>query len=211
MKRLLLCMSPGLLLDGLCELIQGTTGFQVIGKVSDLLQLAELDSRQIPDYQIISSELLHSSSVCRKLTHRFRKSYEACGKIVILIDRNDEILLEHFNSFGFSGFIFERSDFSESIQSLLAMDNGAVYLPSFVAERQSRGSYGQIPRKSLTPREKEVLQLISMGESSKEIASDLGIAPSTVDVYRKRLFTKLQVSSVAELTKYAVRTGLTAL
>lgn len=204
-------MSPGLLLDGLCELIQGTTGFQVIGKVSDLLQLAELDSRQIPDYQIISSELLHSSSVCRKLTHRFRKSYEACGKIVILIDRNDEILLEHFNSFGFSGFIFERSDFSESIQSLLAMDNGAVYLPSFVAERQSRGSYGQIPRKSLTPREKEVLQLISMGESSKEIASDLGIAPSTVDVYRKRLFTKLQVSSVAELTKYAVRTGLTAL
>ncbi len=131
---------------------------------------------------------------------------------VILIERNDEVMLEQFHTFGFQGFVFEQATYREFEQALLALHQGAVYLPSFVAEKQSyHAGFGKFPRASLTARETQVLQRISMGETSKEISAHLGIAVSTVDVYRKRLLTKLDVHSVAELTKYALRMELTAL
>ena len=64
---------------------------------------------------------------------------------------------------------------------------------------------------ALSPREAEVLRLIAEGESSKSIAERLGIAPSTVDTYRRQIMDKVNLRTIAELTKYAVRAGLTKL
>jgi DNA-binding NarL/FixJ family response regulator len=66
------------------------------------------------------------------------------------------------------------------------------------------------PPKPLTPREREVLQLLAEGKASKEIATILSIAVPTVETHRRQLMTKLHLRSVAELTKFAIREGLTS-
>jgi DNA-binding NarL/FixJ family response regulator len=66
-----------------------------------------------------------------------------------------------------------------------------------------------IPAQELTPREREVLQLLAEGLASKEIAARLEVAVSTIESHRKQIMDKLGLRSVAELTKYAIRTGLT--
>ena len=66
------------------------------------------------------------------------------------------------------------------------------------------------PAKPLTPREREVLQLLAEGKSSKEIAATLSIALPTVETHRRQLMDKLGMRTIAELTKYAIREGLTS-
>ncbi len=215
MKTVVLFRRPGLLLDGLAGLFARSRDFELIKKEHSLQEFSSCFQGIPPNYIIIGSGLLHSAQVCKECMNIIkRSSLQALSNtifMVILIERNDQVLIEHYHSFGFHGFIFEQARFGELEQSLRALYRGAVYLPSFVAEQQSDGVYGRLPRAVLTNREIQVLQRISMGESSKEIAANLGIAVSTVDVYRKHLLTKLQLHSVAELTKYAVRMGLTAL
>jgi DNA-binding NarL/FixJ family response regulator len=67
------------------------------------------------------------------------------------------------------------------------------------------------PHDQLSPREREVLQLIAEGLSSKEVAVRLGVAVSTIETHRKQIMSKLEVRSVAGLTKFAIRSGLTSL
>ena len=188
----------------------------MIGRSNELESLKRWLEGIPPSFLIIGSSLLGSATACRKavaLIDSCKKRFSADSvHTVILIERNDEVMLEQFHSFGFQGFVFEQASYEEFEQALMALHQGAVYLPSFVAEKQSYYvGFGKFPRAALTPRETQVLQRISMGETSKEISAHLGIAVSTVDVYRKRLLTKLDVHSVAELTKYALRMELTAL
>ncbi|MCF7934536.1 MAG: response regulator transcription factor [Spirochaetia bacterium] len=215
MKTVQLFHRQGLLLDGLTGLFARSQEFELIRREQTLDDLPSCLHGIPPNFIIIGSGLLHSASACRSCMHTIGQctTDPVSDHIltVIMIERNDQVLLEHFHSLGFHGFVFEQGRFSELEQSLRALYHGAVYLPSFVAEQQSDGVYGRLPKRVLTQRETQVLQRISMGECSKEIATNLGIAVSTVDVYRKRLLTKLQLRSVAELTKYAVRMGLTAL
>ena len=67
------------------------------------------------------------------------------------------------------------------------------------------------PRGELSPREREVLQVLAEGMTSKEIAAKLDVAVSTIETHRKQIMAKLELRSVAELTKFAIRTGLTTL
>jgi DNA-binding NarL/FixJ family response regulator len=67
------------------------------------------------------------------------------------------------------------------------------------------------PRSELSPREREVLQLLAEGMTSKEIAGKLDLAVSTIETHRKQIMAKLELRSVAELTKFAIRTGITTL
>jgi DNA-binding NarL/FixJ family response regulator len=66
------------------------------------------------------------------------------------------------------------------------------------------------PRRPLSTREREVVQLVAEGKSSKEIATTLGLAVSTIETHRRQIMEKLELRSIAELTKYAIREGLTS-
>lgn len=215
MKTLILFEKKGLLLDGLAGLFAQSNDFELIRKEQSLSRLADTLKGIPPNFIIIGSSLLDSAHVCEECVACIQRASKVFDKgiihTVVLIEQNDQIFLDHYHAFGFHGFIFEQTRFSELEQSLKALYQGAFYLPSLVAERQAQGLYGLMQHSKLTRRELQVLQRISMGSSSKEISANLGIAVSTVDVYRKRLLTKIGVHSVAELTKYAVKMGLTAL
>jgi DNA-binding NarL/FixJ family response regulator len=94
---------------------------------------------------------------------------------------------------------------------------GRTYLCPLVAgvvvQTLVRASHAVQPARSpvLTPREREVLQLLAEGKSTKQIAGTLGVSVKTVETHRSRIMDKLDVHSVPELTKYAIREGLTSL
>ena len=116
---------------------------------------------------------------------------------------------------GASGYIPKESAFDELEKALDAVTAGRVYLsPSVsggVVEDVTGGDGGETAFSRLSPREREVLQLLAEGKATKEVARHLHVSVKTVETHRKNLMGKLDLQSVAELTKYALREGLTAL
>src|ERR1051325_6365360 len=127
---------------------------------------------------------------------------------------------------GAAGYLLTSSAATELIEAVRVITSGHSYvspaivhimLDNFVEGAQvgtapSRRTPPGFPAvKPLTAREREVLQLLSEGKSSKEIAARLGVATPTVDSHRRQIMDKLGLRTIAELTKYAIRQGLTSL
>ena len=121
---------------------------------------------------------------------------------------------------GAQGYVVKNSASEELIHALHAVAAGNSYLSPAVGELSPHGSdphwsqaSGIEPRshKALSPREREVLQLVADGKSSKDVATELGVAVSTVETHRRQIMDKLELRTIAELTKYAIREGLTSI
>jgi len=115
---------------------------------------------------------------------------------------------------GAAGFLLKDAASTELIEALRQVASGRSYASEAVSWVVVGGLFGpQRPsqRLRLTPREREVLQLLSEGKASKEIASHLAVAVTTIETHRRKIMDKLNLRSTAELTKFAIREGLTSL
>jgi two-component system response regulator NreC len=138
-------------------------------------------------------------------------------KIVALSMHHHEQFVSGMFMAGASGYLLKDCSVEELTAAIRAATKGEVYLSPGVASvviknyvRHLKKSDKAIPP-ILTPRESEILQLVSEGKTSKKIASIMHISTKTVDTHRRHIMDKLAVSSIAELTKYAIRSGLTSL
>lgn len=118
---------------------------------------------------------------------------------------------------GAAAYLVKTSAAEQLIQAVDAVVAGQAFLSPEVATvavehlgLRNPGAPGRPPANSLTERQREVLRLLAEGKSSKEIAKDLGVATRTVESHRRDIMRKLDLHSVAELVKYAIREGLTA-
>jgi DNA-binding NarL/FixJ family response regulator len=118
---------------------------------------------------------------------------------------------------GANGYLLKESAFEELVFCIRSVTKNQVYLsPSIAGDIVKDYSRRVSESKSghalvLTPREREVLQLMAEGSTTKEIAGRLGVSVKTIETYRKRIMDRLDLHSVAELTKYAIREGITSL
>lgn len=117
---------------------------------------------------------------------------------------------------GAAGYVVKDTPFDELVLAIRAVVNGKLYLSPQIADgvlhdyRRCVPSSASPDFSSLSAREREVLQLIAEGKSTKEIASVLFVSKKTVDTHRAHILEKLHASSVAELVKHAIREGLTS-
>lgn len=137
-------------------------------------------------------------------------------KVIGLSMHTDRRFVSEMLKAGAVGFVSKDSAFEELVQAIRAVEGGQVYLsPSaagvVVDDYVRAGQREASAFSSLTAREREVLQLMSEGRSTKQIAMDLGVSTKTVETHRRQIMEKLELYSVAELTKYAIREGLTTL
>jgi len=137
-------------------------------------------------------------------------------QVIALSTHSDRRFVNEMIKAGASGYVVKTAASTELLRAIRAVVQGQSYLCPEVAAGVMRASAEDPQQRGfrlpeLTRREREVLKLIAEGHRTAGIASRLHLAPTTVDVHRRNLMRKLELHSVAELTKYALREGLTEL
>jgi DNA-binding NarL/FixJ family response regulator len=136
--------------------------------------------------------------------------------IVMSMHRDSHFVLSALEA-GAAGYLLKDSAFEELVVALNSVSQGYIYLSPAVAEvvvkagLKNTSSVRKIRPKNVSSREREVLQLLVEGKSTKDIAATLYVSVKTIETHRTQIMKKLNLNSIAELTKYAVREGVTSL
>lgn len=202
-----------LLREGLRALLE-REGFQVVAEADNGRSAVQLAKKLKPDIVItdIGMPDLNGIEATKKMSTEAPRS-----KVLALSMHTESRFVLGVLEAGASGYLLKDAAFEELSNAIQAVLKGQIYLsPAItgVVLRQSIGVPGSGPRTDasmLSKREREVLQLIAEGKSTKQVAATLYVSVKTVETHRKQIMDKLGIHSIAELTKYAVREGLTPL
>jgi len=210
--RVLLVDDHTLFRQGLRTLLEKHGAFEVVGEAEDGRTAVKLVEQMHPDVVVmdIAMKGLNGIEATRQVRQRFPRT-----QVVMLSMHLLESYVRQALEAGASAYLLKSAAGSELIAALDNVRNGGSYFSGPVSRMIVEGYLetnraAQVEKVSLlTPREKEVLQLIAEGNSYKEIASALKISPKTVGQHRDRLMQKLHCRRTAELVKFALREGLT--
>jgi DNA-binding NarL/FixJ family response regulator len=212
--KVLLADDHRLLIDGLRSLLAKRPDLEIVGVAKDGLEAVDLATRYRPDILLLDISMpgLNGIDAARQI---LRDS--PYTKIIMLSMHDDRRFIQESLRVGARGYLLKESAAAEVIAAINAVERGQLFFSSSVREQILRDYVdliqdGDGPSASpLSPREREVLQLLAEGKSTKEIAGVLSVSVKTVESHRKQTMDKLSLYSVAELTKYAIREGLTQL
>ena len=212
--RILLADDHKILRSGIRGLLESEPNIRVVAEAEDGRTAVKLSHDLAPDVILmdISMHDMNGIEATRQIVGNSSKS-----KVIILSMHSGQKFVADVFKAGASGYLLKDCDFSEILSAIRAAVSGETYLCPQIAT-VLRDDYLQrifqtetAPASALTPREREVLQLMAEGKSTKEIAYSFNLSVKTVEVHRQRIMEKLDIHSVAELTKYAIREGLTPL
>lgn len=210
--RVVIADDHQLLRAGLRSLLE-EQGFEVVGESENGRGAANLVRKIKPDALIIDINMPILNGI--EATRLVRKQAPQV-KVIVLSMLSDSRSIFQALAAGASGYLLKDSAFDEMVLALRAVLRGQTYLSPAVAHVVVQNSLSAAPPDmvkccSISGREREVLQLVAEGRPTREIAAVLFISVKTVETHRKQIMDKLNVHSVAELTKYAVREGITSL
>lgn len=212
--RVLIADDHKILRDGLRTLLDKEPAIEVLGEASDGRSAVQLARELNPDVVIMDIGMpgLNGIDATRQVLADVPGT-----RVLALSMHSDKRYVTQMLQAGASGYLLKDSAFGELTTAIRTVMSERVYLsPSLTdlvvrdyVEHMSATDGSEKPL--LSPREREVLQLLAEGKSTKLIASDLSISVKTVETHRKQIMNKLDMHSIAELTKYAVREGITEL
>jgi len=200
--------------EGLKSLLAGEKGLDVVGEASDGRDAVELTEALRPDVVVMDIGMPGLGGI--EATRRIRAETPGARVLALSMHRDRRFIAGMFGA-GASGYLLKDAAYEELVCAVRAVDAGKTYLSSgiqdlVVADYAERlREVDSTPGGALTDREREVVQLLAEGVSAKETAARLGISVKTVETHRQHAMEKVGVRSVAELTKYAIREGLTSL
>ena len=212
--RILLVDDHAIIRQGLSSLLEKQPDIEVVGGVEDGRQAVDSARKLAPDLVImdISMPNLNGIDATRKIAE------EISGvKIIALSIHSSRRFVTEMLKAGASGYILKDCLFDELMGAIKTVLGGGIYLSPKITDVviddyvQRLSKQGQPNEPTLSDREREVLQLLAEGKSTKQIALSLHVSTKTIESNRRNIMGKLSINSVAELTKYAVREGLTQL
>jgi DNA-binding NarL/FixJ family response regulator len=211
--RVLMADDHSLILAGLRKLVEEEC--EVVGEVEDGRTLIEEAQRLKPDLILldISMPLLNGLEAARQL----RKLVPDSRLIFLTMHASPTYATEAFQA-GASGYLLKRSAASELSQAIKFVLQGKHYVTPLITKdvldlvfKPSTGEKGEAKSTALTPRQREVLQLVAEGRGTKEIATILSVSVKTVEFHKSRIMQQLDLHTTADLTKYAITHGITGL
>lgn len=211
--KVLLADDHQIIRDGLRSLLTNEPDIEVVGEANDGRAAVEMTQRLKPDIVVMDITMPGLNGI--EATRQVR-AISSDIKVLALSMHADKRFVAGVLHAGASGYVLKNCAFRELIQAIHTVAVNQTYLSPTIADIvvESYVRHSPLPASSLsglTPREREVLQLIAEGLTLKKIAATLCVSPKTIETHREQIMRKLNASSVAELTKYAVREGLTSL
>ncbi len=211
MIRMLLADDHTLFREGLRALFASEGDIEVVGEAEDGEEAVRKASELRPD--VVVMDILMPVLDGIEATRRIRAALPEV-KVLVLSMYDDEEHVQRLLAAGASGCMLKRATSDELVRSLREVVAGGIALDPAVAAKVVKDYVRRVQREQeappgeLTPRELEVLRLVAEGHSNQAVAERLGLSRKTVDVHRTNLMRKLDLHSVTEIVKYALRRGL---
>jgi DNA-binding NarL/FixJ family response regulator len=209
-KRLLLADDHALMLDGLTRLLGGE--FEVVGTAANGRILLDEAKRLKPDVIVLDVGMPEMNGI--EAARRLAKSLPT-ARIVFATQQLAPAYLHAAFAAGARGYVAKQSATTELVTAIHSALADRYYVTPLAGEEAARASArnpeenpAELFGNKLTPRQREVLQLVAEGKSTKEISSILNISIKTVEFHRNSLMDELGLRSIAELTRYAVSQGI---
>lgn len=212
MTRIVIANSQSILRDGLTALLDGEADVAVVGQAADGIECVQVVARLLPEIVLMDVCLpgLNGIEATRRVLSRCPQV-----KVICLDSPHSHASMRAVIDAGARGFLPRSCTFQELVRAIRAVGANQMYLSPTISQRligQYRASRGDGSAFTLlTSREREITQLLSEGLSTKEIAARLHVSIKTVGTHREHIMLKLSLRGIAELTRYAIREGLSAL
>lgn len=199
---------------GLSALLQTQEGWEICAEASDGREAVEKAKQLNPDFVILDIGMPNLNGLAA--TRQLAQHDPNCKIIVLTVTDTDQVIREALDA-GARGFVLKSDAVWDLISAIEALQRGQMFftprvnemvLAAFL-EKRAAAPRGMPPKFStLTPREKEVIQLLAEGKSSKEVASFLNLSTKTAETHRSNIMRKLGFHSIRDLVLYAVKNNI---
>jgi two-component system, NarL family, response regulator NreC len=193
------------------HVLEGHPRIKVVGEGSTGLEAVELARAHHPDVILLDMVMPEMNGI--EAAYQIRQM-DPRIRLMVVSMYSDELYVRQALRVGMKGYVLKDALDLDLSQAVLTVAQGQTYLSPRVAAvlydviREGREATNDDPYQLLTQRERQILQMVAEGRSSKEIAQSLGTSPKTIAVHRSNLMQKLDIHSAAELALYAVKRGL---
>jgi DNA-binding NarL/FixJ family response regulator len=205
--RVLLCDDHPLLRQGLRALLE-REGFAVAGEGANGTEAVQLARQLRPDVAVLDLSMprLSGLEAARMI---IAEGYARSGVVLLTVHREDHYVLEALRA-GIRGYVLKSQAPEEVAEAIRQVSRGGIYLSAGLSEVLLDAYVNQKEpvEDPLSPRERQVLQLVAEGKTTKEVATVLNISVKTADSHRTRLMKKLDIHETAGLVRYAIRRGV---
>ena len=212
--KILLAEDHKIVRDGLRTLIDSEPGMEVVAEAEDGRSAVRLAEELSPDVIIMDIAMpdMNGIDATRLIIHENPRV-----RVIALSMYSDRRFVSGMLEAGASGYLLKDCAFEELVRAIRSVISNQTYLSPKIAGIVVSRYIGKTPRTepsvftNLTQREREVLQVLAEGMTTKEIAYHLNVSVKTVETHRRNIMEKLNIHSISELVKYAIREGLTSL
>lgn len=208
--RVLVADDHTIVRTGIRHVLESDAGFDLVGEAGNTGEALTLAERLRPDVVVVDISMPGESGL--QLAARLRSGIPEARVLILSMHDNAEYVLESLRA-GASGYLLKDTAGTELRNAIRAVFRGESYFSPPIAGRLRellRGEQTTLAGSldQLTGREREVLAGVARGKTNKEIAADLGISHRTVETHRESMMKKLQIRTVAELTRFALAAGI---
>ncbi|HEY6333658.1 MAG TPA: response regulator transcription factor [Blastocatellia bacterium] len=208
--RILVADDHDIIRRGLKQLLASRPGWEVVGEAKTGREAISLAEQLKPDIVVMDISMPDLNGL--EAARRIHKMFPKAGILVLTLHFSDQLVRDIVEA-GARAYIMKSDADRDLVIAVEALANRRTFFTARAAEmllngfsRQNSGSEPQvISRDRLTPREREIVQLLAEGKSSKEVAVALGISVKTAETHRANIMRKLELHSVSELVRYAVK------
>jgi DNA-binding NarL/FixJ family response regulator len=208
--RILLADDHALVRAGIRTLLEKIPNVEVVGEASTGRQALEMLKTRLPNLVFMDIAMVELGGL--EALPRITKDFPGVRVIILSAHANEEYVIRALRS-GAAGYMLKDSATAELELAITSVSEGKTYLNPSISRRVIDSYLERVggplsPLEQLTPRQREILQLIAEGKNTKDIASDLDISVKTIESHRLQLMERLNIHDIPGLVRYAIRTGL---